>query len=249
MGTRRYASTTLAKATSLQPGWFVIWDGETRSYQAVEVAQYCNSGKGCSGSNAEAAAKAFGIPITTIPTVGINADEFGSSSINSEGNVAGIVEGVPVESYSGSGGSNGSIYYQSGVSGNIYYSIGGATKDVDLMRAQVQKTSLLQRAAQLSSGLQMDFKSAMQLTQLADKIQILESTQNQLTAADHSAVMQNLLSIAGVSQDEVNQVSQTGMQGDMAQVSALMDKVSQNLGMSFTTFRDQILPKLGVSFN
>jgi hypothetical protein len=276
-----YASSTLAKTTSLQPGYFIIWDGKTQSYEAVninttpdiygttETSACAEHGATCSNLSPTAAAETFANATgenhsttaaggTGLVTV-VNGTQFGGTFGQETfpdpydgtmvyGNT-GSLNYFPVAPTNSVSAPDGQQVYQDNYNDGILYSTGAQTKDVDLQRAQVQNTNLLQRAALLSSGLQMSLSSAVQLTQLADKIQRLQSSGTQLTSDDRSAIAQSLLGIAGITQDEINGAIQNGLQGDNSAAAALVDKVSQNVGVPSTTLRDQILPGLGVNLN
>jgi hypothetical protein len=301
-----YAGSKLIKDPSLNSGWFVIWDGATQGYVAVNVYNadlggFCTQAETvCSGLNPQAAALAFAgggnVPvygqgsvstssgsITTTSSngtvsfgtySGTSSNEhqigtyisggYGSESIsptdtvNAYGNLSYPVNNEVygndrVTGYyvapTGQNDSSGAPIFKDTYGANMLFSEQGATKDVDLQRAQVQNAGFLQKAADISSGLQMSFNSAVQLVHLADKIQTLQTSQNQLTDTDRSAVTQSLLGIAGITQDEVNQAVQGGLAGKMENANALFEKVAQNLGMPSATLRDQILPKLGVNLN
>ena len=241
-----YAKTTLVKSTTLTPvpyssESFVVWNGQTQSYEAIGIRQLCTSGANCSDSSAEAAAQAFA-------TDG-GASAVGDFSDDGVSYAAASVGTVPVVLATDVSSGNNEPVFQSAYNGTIYYSVGAQTKDVDLQQAQVQDTALVQKAAQISATFQMDFNSAVQLTQLAGRIQTMQSAANELTPADRAAVTTSLLGIAGITQDEVTQAVQQGSSGDMTGANALIGKISQNIGMPETMLRDQILPKLGVNLN
>jgi len=67
-------------------------------------------------------------------------------------------------------------------------STGDQTKDVDLQRADLQRQDLATRAMALAERYQMDFQSAVQLTQLSDEVRALIANGHAMTARDQNAV-------------------------------------------------------------
>jgi hypothetical protein len=136
--------------------------------------------------------------------------------------------------------------YSDGSSGN---SVAGGTKDVDLQKADYQSKTQDQRAQYIANQFQMSVSSALQLTQLSDKVVQMTKT-NQMTGADRDAVTKSALGIAGISTDEVNDAFQKSMNGDTGAADDLLEKAAKNLGMSSSaSLRDQLLPALGVSMD
>lgn len=171
----------------------------------------------------------FPIPTPT-PTI-CPAESFGSSGGCGGGPIGGPVGPVP---YSG-GESTASSFG------------GGGTKDVDLQRQQLQQGDADARAQALADGFQMSFASAVQLVRLGDAVQQMTAT-GAMTDADRAAVTQSALSIAGISQDQVDRAVADAQQGDRASSEALLTQAAQNLGMpSSAALRDQLLPALGVN--
>jgi hypothetical protein len=117
---------------------------------------------------------------------------------------------------------------------------------VNLQRGMAANAVLDAKAQVTATQFQMDFESARQLTQLADKMQMLQSA-GQLTDADRGAIARSALAVAGVEESEVNAASIAAAQGDKTAVNSVMTKAAANLGMpSSAMLRDQILPSLGV---
>jgi len=109
------------------------------------------------------------------------------------------------------------------------------------------KNAALDAKAQvMATQFQMDFEGARQLTQLADKFELLQQS-GQLTDADRAALARSALAVAGVEENEVNDAVAKAAQGDKNAVEFVMTKAATNLGMPSTAMlRDQILPSVGV---
>lgn len=142
-------------------------------------------------------------------------------------------------------GSSGS----SGCDASGCNSLSGRTRDVDLQRANYEQQALNARAQVVADKFQMNFDSAIQLTQLSDKIQVMKK-QGQMTTADRDALTQSAFGIAGVTPDEVNNALSQSIAGDDRATDELLDKAATNLGMpSGAALRDQLLPAMGVKTN
>jgi hypothetical protein len=142
-------------------------------------------------------------------------------------------------SYSGSTGSTGST-------GG--YSVDGSVKDVDLQRAQQQIADIQSRAQAVASQFQMSVSSAVQLTQLSDRMNTLSSNGLQMTDEDRAALSEAALNVAGISMDDAKNAATNAIKGDKTAVNSLIEKAAANLGMSSSaTLRTQILPSLGIN--
>jgi hypothetical protein len=263
-----YANSTLVKGVTDIPGsnTFVIWNGDSKSYQAINIlstySAFCTSAGECSNINPDGAAEALADaksspheqnePITITSTTG---------SPVANGTIT-IQNGTETWGYIGTGNAESVVIYplqnlnQNDNQGNptfqdpyndgLTYSENIPTRDTDLQQVQLAAVSEFQKAAQLSGGLQMNFQSAIQLTELADTIQKLQAGQSSLTSDDRAAVLGRLQGIAGITSDELATAVQEGLKGNMTSSNALIDKVSLNLGMPADALRNRILPQLGV---
>ena len=124
------------------------------------------------------------------------------------------------------------------------------SKDVDLQRAKLQEIDLKNRAEIVAGQFQMSLEGALQLTQLADTMQLL-SAQNKFTGEDQIAISQAALSVAGISQEEFRTAMADFFQRQNKRAfDPLIEKGAKNLGMpSSVSLRDQILPSLGLNLN
>jgi hypothetical protein len=128
-------------------------------------------------------------------------------------------------------------------------SASGATKDVDLQKADAQSAGFEQRAQAVATQFGMAPESARRLTQLADQVQRL-SAAGAMTAEDREAITHSALNVAGISSADVNNaIAQVITTGDQKSIDELMNKAAKNLGMSSSAgLRDQLLPALGIKF-
>ena len=217
-----YAGTTLAKNPTLVQGTFIIYSSETKQYEAITLA-YAED----SGLTAQQMVQQF-----------VAEDQYLSGLGAWQNGDVNPVLVAPDQQQPG-------LYI--GSTGTLY-SNPQETKDTELQQAQVQQTSYLQRAANVSAHYQMSFTSAAQLTALADKINA--ATAQQLTAADLQAVSNAILKIAGLSSDQVTQAVSASAGGSDTLANSLVTQVAQNLGMpSDAMLRDEILPSLGVTLS
>ena len=147
----------------------------------------------------------------------------------------------------GSGGTNPTA--SSNGSSGIASSLGSGTKDTGLEQAQFQQALMGAKAQGLVNRFSMSFSSAIQIAQLANRIQAISALGNgQLTAADRQAVTQSALNIVGITSDQVNAAVTQAQQGDSTAAEALLDTAAKNLGMSSSaSLRDQLLPALGIT--
>lgn len=129
------------------------------------------------------------------------------------------------------------------------FSVGGATKDVDLQRADLQQQAIEDRAQGIAQQFSMNIESARQLTQLADRMQQLTAAgKGQISDDDRQMMAEAALGVAGVKADEVTAAYAKLAQGDKAAVEGLLGKAAANLGMpSAAGLREQILPALGIN--
>ncbi len=146
--------------------------------------------------------------------------------------------------YGSTGGSTGTY----GSTGSSGYSITGSTRDTDLQQADLQKDDVAMRAQSVATQFQMNYDAAVQLTQLADKVQAMTAN-GSMSSEDREAITESALSVAGISSDDMNSAIATMIKdGNSDAVNALMDKAATNLGMpSSAALRNQILPALGIN--
>jgi hypothetical protein len=181
----------------------------------------------------------------------------GSTGGTTSGSTGGSTSGSTGGSTSGStGGTTGSTGTSgsTGVSGSTggstgaVASIGSMTHDVDLQRVQQQHADLMVRAQSVAAQFQMSVTSAVQLTQLSDRMNTLTTNGQQMTDADRAALSEAALNVAGISMDDANAAAANAIKGDKTAVNALIEKAAANLGMSSSaTLRTQIMPALGIN--
>jgi hypothetical protein len=203
-------------------------------------------------------------PVSTGTTSGgvVSSGGMISGGTTSGGTTSGgtVSSGGPVSGGTTSGGTTSggttSGGYSSGGTSSGGYSSGGTTSsgdgidqdttDVNLQRGMAENAELDSRAQVMATQFQMDFEGARQLTQLADKMQILEQS-GEMSDDDRAALARSALAVAGVEEDEVNDAAAKAAQGDISAVNTVMTKAATNLGMPSTAMlRDQILPSLGI---
>jgi hypothetical protein len=130
---------------------------------------------------------------------------------------------------------------------NLTDSVDGSTRDTDLQQADLQQADVATRAQSVAAQFQMNYTAAVQLTQLADKVQAMTQT-GTMTSEDREAITESALGVAGIGTDDVNTAIAATINGDTTAINALMDKAATNLGMpSSAGLRDQILPALGIT--
>jgi hypothetical protein len=135
-----------------------------------------------------------------------------------------------------------------GTDASLANSVDTDTKDVDLQRAELQGQNLDSQAQSISGQFGMDFESARQLAQLADKMSTL-SASGSVSEEDRETITHAALNIAGLSTDDVNAAIESTIKGDSHAMDDLMNKAATNLGMSSSAgLRDQLLPTLGINF-
>jgi hypothetical protein len=148
---------------------------------------------------------------------------------------------------------DGIDYYVGGFYNGSQYvpalnSTSSGTKDVDLQRADVQQATRNAHAQVLVNKFGMSVQSASQIVELVDRVQTMSSAGQGFTSTDIQSISQSVLSIAGLSPDEVNGAIAKSLQGDDSSTDALLNKAAQNLGMpSSAVLRNQLLPALGIS--
>lgn len=169
-------------------------------------------------------------------------------TVGSAGTSSGGIYGSSGGSTGGStGGSSGSSGGGSGGGSSGGDSFATGTKDVDLQQAQLEQGQVEGRAQALASEFSMNLESARQLTQISDRMQIMQQ-QGAMTDEDREAVADAALGVAGISQDQVTDAYARYLKGDHASVDNLVYQASQNLGMpSSYGLREQILPSLGIN--
>jgi hypothetical protein len=257
-----YANTTLVKSSSLQPGYFVIFDGKTQTYLAIDAdsGTFCqNYGTTCSNVNPNSAALAYvnAVPVAhqitesngTTSTNGTQiSTSYGTSNEDGSYYYANALSGIPLVQ-SGSSTSQGQAIFNDTYGDGVIYSNSGQNKDVDLVRAQVESQDLQSRAIAVSAQYGMSITGAAQLTQLSDRMQTLTVNGQQMTDEDRAALTEAAFEVAGVSGDDVNAAAATMIKtGDKTAVNDLLEKAATNLGMnSPAMLRDQILPSLGIN--
>ncbi len=102
------------------------------------------------------------------------------------------------------------------------------------------------RAQIAANQFQMNFESARQLTELADKMALLEQS-GQISSDDREALARSALSVAGLQIQDVTDAIQRAANGDKNAIEDVMQKGATTLGMPSTAMlRDQILPSLGI---
>jgi hypothetical protein len=121
------------------------------------------------------------------------------------------------------------------------------TRDTDLQQANLEQSDTTQRAQNLADHFQMSFDNALQVTELADKMNQLTAS-GQMTDEDRAAISDAALNLAGVTGAEVNAaVSDILTSKDETKMNALMDQAAAHLGMASSAgLRDEILPALGM---
>ena len=103
------------------------------------------------------------------------------------------------------------------------------------------------RAQDLASQFSMSFESALQLSQLADRMNAMSSA-GALTDDDRTAIADAALSVAGITNEQVTTAYSNFIKGDQTAVNGLLTQAAVNLGMpSSAGLRDQILPSLGIN--
>jgi hypothetical protein len=170
-----------------------------------------------------------------------------SGSSGSTGSVSGSSGSTGSVSSSGSSSSSGSV--STGGSSGAVASEGGEIKDVDLQRVQQQLASLQSRAEAVASQFQMSVTSAVQLTQLSDRMSTLTTNGQQMTDTDRAALTEAALNVAGITMEDATAATTSMIQtGNQNAANDLLAKAAANLGMTSTaTLRDQILPALGIN--
>lgn len=143
--------------------------------------------------------------------------------------------------------SDGIIYDSGGNALNSVHS-GVQTKDTDLQRANVQQAALESAAQHVSVQFQMNVSAARQLVTIADRVnQLVAQSQGQVTAADRTSVVNSVLTVGGISPDDVNTALANSLKGDMTSANALVDKAATNLGMPDSqALRNKLLPAYGI---
>jgi hypothetical protein len=195
---------------------------------------------------------------------GGSSGSYGSSGSDGSGGVvySGGSSGSSGTVYSGgssgssgtitSGGSSGTVGSSgsSGTSGSdgSSDSLANATRDTDLQQANLEQTDVTTRAQSVSQQFQMNYSAAVQLTELADKVQTMTKS-GSMTSEDRQAITESALGVAGISSDDMNSaIASMIKDGNSDAVNTLMDKAATNLGMpSSAALRDQILPALGIN--
>jgi hypothetical protein len=156
----------------------------------------------------------------------------------------GTTSGGTISGGTTSGGTTSSGSTSSGTSSGT--GIDQETTDVNLQRGEAKGATLDAKAQAMATQFQMSFEGARQLTQLADKMQLLQQS-GQLTADDRAALARSALAVAGIEESEVTDAIAKAANGDKNAVEVVMAKAATNLGMPSTAMlRDQILPSLGV---
>ena len=165
----------------------------------------------------------------------------GSSGVCSSG-------GVPIGSGGSTGSSNGSLVIVSSTGGSVANSLESGTKDVDLQQAEIEQQQVEGRAQALASEFSMNIDAARQLTQISDKMAVLQAQANGMSDDDRAALAGAALNVAGISGDDVNQAYAAYVNGDHAAVNNLVIRAANNLGMpSDAGLREQLLPSLGIN--
>lgn len=143
---------------------------------------------------------------------------------------------------------DGIMYNSSGDPLNSTHS-GVQTKDTDLQHANVQQAALESAAQHVAAQFQMSVVAARQLVTVADRMnQLVAQGQGQITAADRMSVVSSVLSVGGVSTDDVNTALANSLKGDMTTANALVEKAATNLGMPDSqTLRNKLLPAYGIN--
>jgi len=121
------------------------------------------------------------------------------------------------------------------------------TKDVDLMRAEVQNADLTSRAQVVAEKFQMNIEAATQLTMLSDKIQQLTAGgTTQLTQEDGQEISREAFAIAGLNANDVNLAITKSLAGDDGAEEDLLNMAATGLGMQAQMLKSQLLPALGI---
>jgi hypothetical protein len=207
------------------------------------ISSGSSSGSVSSGSSSSGSVSSGSSSSGSVSSGSSSSGSYSSGSVSSGSSSSG--------GYSSGSVSSGSVSSGSSSSGtcSTCASLGGATKDVDLQRAEVQQAAIEDRAQSLASSFSMNIESARQLTQLADKMNEFQSQSGGITTADQVALTNAALGVAGVSSNDLNSaiVKMTQNQ-DQSGVNDLLTKAAANLGMPSTAaLRDQILPSLGIN--
>jgi hypothetical protein len=121
------------------------------------------------------------------------------------------------------------------------------TKDVDLMRADLQTADLTSRAQLVAAKFQMNIEAATQLTMLADKFQELTAAGSmQLSQEDGQAITRQAFAIAGLNANDVNIAIAKSLAGDDDAEEDLLNMAATGLGMQAQMLKSQLLPALGI---
>jgi hypothetical protein len=196
---------------------------------------------------------------STSSTSGYYAGGGGSTGGGGGGSTGGYVGGGGGSSggyYGGGGGSSGGYYGGGGGSSGGYYSSGsdgytsvsGNTKDTDLQRAALQSQQIEDRAQGLASQFSMNIDAARQLTQISDKMAVLSSQTNGMTADDQASLMEAALGVVGITNEQVTGAVAAYGKGDKSAINGLVGQAAVNLGMpSDAGLRETILPSIGIN--
>jgi hypothetical protein len=96
----------------------------------------------------------------------------------------------------------------------------------------------------------MSVEAARQLTQISDRMQMLQAQggQNGMSDDDRVAVTNAALSVAGITNEQVTAAYAGFINGDSNAVNALLVQAATNLGMPSTAgLKEQLLPSLGIN--
>lgn len=125
-------------------------------------------------------------------------------------------------------------------------SLNTQTKDVDLMRADLQTTDLTERAQAIAARFQMNIEAATKLTLLSDKIQQIQVAGAPMTQETSQSLAYEAFSIAGLNPTDVNSAIAKSLAGDDDAETALLASAANGLGMPSDMLKSQLLPALGI---
>jgi hypothetical protein len=125
-------------------------------------------------------------------------------------------------------------------------SVDSQTKDVDMMRADLQTQNLTEHAQAISARFQMNIEAATKLAMLSDKIQQINASGAPMTQESSQQLAYDAFSIAGLNPTDVNSAILKSMSGDNNAEETLLNSAADSLGMPSVMLKSQLLPALGI---
>ncbi len=127
-----------------------------------------------------------------------------------------------------------------GIDSGYLYEDEEESHDVSLMAGEQEQKQFYTKAAQVSFTYNVDMKTSLALVTLGKKVEnMLVKTNGELTAEDQAALMGDLVSVTGVSLDELNEAAQSPEKKE-----ALVETIAEKIGTSADNLENRLLPEV-----